>query len=91
MSAVAGVARRGKQPRLVPDTSQPHRHAIPAHSKDEVFRPHALPLGQQLGDDSIIDCLLHFNSLGAQVCGVLCLTDLRMPLTICTRTHRWCW
>lgn len=39
----------------------------PAPREDEVFRPHPLKLGAQLGDDAILDACLHFHALGAQV------------------------
>lgn len=43
-------------------------HAPPPFPReDEVFRRHPRPLAHQRGDDAILECLLYFRSLGAEV------------------------
>jgi len=55
-------------------------------SEDEFYRKHAQPLGQQRGDDAILD---YFHSLGAKVCNGCCSQSQPALLLVFQRACRF--
>lgn len=72
-----------------PAPTHPHTHTHTQLREDEVFRRHPRPLANQRGDDAILECLLYFRSLGAEVgCTRCCWADGLCHLAWRACSHR---